>query len=93
MDDTDLIGQIVVSKRGRDCGLTFVVLNSCEEEFLFITDGRLRKVEKPKKKKMKHLTYTGYRSEVLRSMLLKEQYVTNRQVREELKKFDAMKSQ
>ena len=84
MNEADMAGQIVVSKCGRDSGLTLVVIGVCEEEFLFVADGRHRKVEKPKKKRLKHLKYTGLYSEKLRSMLLSNRQITNRQVREEL---------
>ena len=47
------IGQLVFSKCGRDKGLPFVVL-SVEGEYVFLADGQLRPLNKPKKKKAKH---------------------------------------
>ena len=49
-----LAGQAVVSKRGRDIGKPFVVLEVCGE-YLFLTDGDSRPITKPKKKKDKHV--------------------------------------
>lgn len=43
-------GQIVFSKCGRDKGRAFIVYDF-NEEYVFIVDGDLRKLEKPKKKK------------------------------------------
>ena len=43
-------GQVVFSKSGRDKGKAFIVYDY-NEEFVFIVDGVLRKLEKPKKKK------------------------------------------
>ena len=84
MIETDLIGQIVVSKCGRDSGRSFLVVGIAEEDFLYISDGRLRKIDKPKKKRMKHLMFTNRCSEKIRSQLLMCQHITNRQIREEL---------
>ena len=47
-------GRVVIPKLGRDKGRPMVVLK-VEDEFAYIADGRLRTVEKPKKKKLKHL--------------------------------------
>ena len=48
------VGQIVFSKRGRDKGLPFVVV-STEENYIWLADGKLRRIEKPKKKKRIHV--------------------------------------
>lgn len=47
-------GQIVRSKAGRDKGRHFIVYE-VEGQFLNLVDGSLRKIEKPKKKKFKHI--------------------------------------
>ncbi len=52
----DLLGQLVVSLAGRDKGCICAVVGESDEEgFVLIADGKVRKVEKPKKKKLKHL--------------------------------------
>ena len=48
-------GCVVRSKAGRDEGRYFIVLSLEGEEFAYVADGKLRKVEKPKKKKRMHL--------------------------------------
>lgn len=57
MEDTrDLkVGQIVKSKAGRDKGRVFLICQLVDEEFLLVCDGDLRKLSRPKKKKVKHL--------------------------------------
>jgi len=53
---TDLkIGQIVKSKAGRDKGKIFMVCQILDENFALVCDGDLRKLDSPKKKKVKHL--------------------------------------
>lgn len=49
------IGQVVRSKAGRDKGRYFIVIGIEGNDYVFIADGVLRKVENPKKKKLKHL--------------------------------------
>ncbi|MGF0096476.1 KOW domain-containing protein [Peptoniphilus sp. AGMB00490] len=57
MDNTFslLRGQVVRSKKGRDEGRVFVITEIIDDDFLFIVDGKLRKLDRPKKKKVKHL--------------------------------------
>ena len=53
---TDLrIGQIVKSKAGRDKNRVFIICEILDEQFIFVCDGDLRKLNSPKKKKVKHL--------------------------------------
>ena len=49
-----LVGDLVVSRAGRDKGRPFVVLRA-EEGFVYLVDGDLRRLEKPKKKKRMHV--------------------------------------
>ena len=52
-------GQVVFSKNGRDKGRAFVVL-SVEGEYLFLADGKMRPLKKPKKKKARHVQPTKH---------------------------------
>lgn len=53
---TDIkIGQLVKSKAGRDKGRIFIVCNVTDEQNVLVCDGDLRKLDSPKKKKIKHL--------------------------------------
>ena len=57
MDLTDKvkIGQVVKSKAGRDSGRVFLILSILDEEYVEVVDGDLRTLNRPKKKKIKHL--------------------------------------
>ena len=48
------VGQLVRSKAGRDKGVDFVVVKS-DNGYVYVADGRMRKLENPKKKKIKHI--------------------------------------
>ncbi len=48
-------GRVVISKAGRDAGRPMIVLSLEGEQYALVADGRHRTVEKPKRKKNKHL--------------------------------------
>lgn len=50
------VGNVVFSKKGRDKGRVFVVLLSLDADFVMIADGDTRKLDRPKKKRRRHLT-------------------------------------
>lgn len=49
-----MIGQFVISKAGHDKGEIYVIVAE-EKDFVYLSDGRLKLPEKPKKKKKKHI--------------------------------------
>lgn len=52
-------GQIVKSKAGHDKG-DFFIIYSIDNEYLYLTDGINRTVDKPKKKKVIHVQTTKF---------------------------------
>ncbi|MDD3840356.1 MAG: hypothetical protein PHP06_07245 [Clostridia bacterium] len=54
-NDKIKIGQLVLSKAGRDKGRYFLIWDIVDQDYVKIVDGDLRKIKKPKKKKIKHL--------------------------------------
>lgn len=56
MDRLTMIpGRVVLSTQGRDEGRYFIVLEVIDENFVIMADGLTRKIDHPKKKKVKHL--------------------------------------
>lgn len=51
-------GSVVKSKAGHDSG-SFYLVTAVEEEFVYIADGRRRKLEKPKRKNRRHIAKTN----------------------------------
>lgn len=49
------VGRVVLSKQGHDKGGWFLVVKVQDEKHVLIADGATRKLEKPKKKQIKHL--------------------------------------
>lgn len=49
------VGSVVYSRAGRDEGRFYVVIEIVDDSYVLIADGDVRKLAKPKKKKIKHL--------------------------------------
>ena len=75
------LGQVVISKAGRDAGKRFVVTRIIDDLYVAISDGDLRKIEKPKKKKIKHLELTGEVVNILEEKLTKNVRISNSEIR------------
>ncbi|AFK86050.1 KOW domain-containing RNA-binding protein [Thermoanaerobacterium saccharolyticum] len=86
MDDTS-IGRIVKSKAGRDKDRVFIIVGVADEKHVLISDGELRKIEKPKKKKLIHLQKYNEVDEKIKEKILSGKTVTNAEIIEALKQF------
>lgn len=56
----DLVGSVAISKAGRDKNKIFIIIGQEDDDYCLIADGRLRRIETPKRKKRKHLYITAY---------------------------------
>lgn len=74
-------GDIVYSLAGRDKDKVFIVLEVLDEHFALLADGDLRRVQKPKKKKIKHLKKTIITAELIKRKLAQGIKVTNTDLR------------
>ncbi|HZK37838.1 MAG TPA: KOW domain-containing RNA-binding protein [Clostridia bacterium] len=87
MELTDLdIGQIVKSKAGRDKGKFFVVFEKIDAKYVLIVDGSLRRIDRPKKKQIKHLAKTNIISNEIRAAILNNEKISNGFIRREFEK-------
>ena len=75
------IGSVVCSRAGRDAGRLFLVIGILDEEFVLLADGDLRKAERPKKKRRKHLSATGGRIEQAGAIARSGEGFNNAQIR------------
>lgn len=55
----------MISKAGRDKSRSLIVLETVDENHVLLVDGDLRKLERPKKKKVIHLQKTNRKTERL----------------------------
>lgn len=74
-------GQVVLSVAGRDAGRLFLIL-SIDDDFALIIDGKVRKLESPKRKRLRHLKPAG-------PILDITALTTNRQIRRMLASYSA----
>src|SRR5512137_347507 len=79
------LGDIVRSRSGRDSGRVFMVCGIIDDAFVLIADGDLRKREKPKKKRLKHLEPLGKAGAEMIEKLASGKRITDAEVRETLK--------
>jgi large subunit ribosomal protein L14e len=79
-------GQIVYSKAGRDKKRCFIILK-VEGEYVYLADGELRKVESPKKKKVKHIMPTVTQASGISQKLENGEKVSNSEVRKALAEY------
>ena len=77
------IGMIVKSEAGRDKG-TFHVAVGADDRCVYICDGKERKLEKPKRKNVKHISPTDIRIELSE--------MTNRKLRRLITEFKTQNS-
>ncbi len=82
------IGDLVLSESGRDKGRIFMIVGIIDEAYVYIADGSLRKLENPKKKKIKHLEFSGHASERIALKLSAGEKITNAELRKMLKDND-----
>ena len=78
-------GQIAKAVAGRDKEKYFVVLKVIDDDYCLITDGRTRKVDAPKKKKMKHLKITEHLAKNVKEKINANEMVTNSLIKDELR--------
>ncbi len=81
------VGQVVKSKAGRDKDRFFIVIGIVDEQYVLIADGDLRKIDKPKQKKIKHLfVYNNIISDEVRKRISGNEKINNLFLRRELEK-------
>ncbi len=82
------ISDIVRSTAGRDKGMLFLVI-ATEEGYAVLSDGRRRKLENAKRKKLKHLRFESRCESRAAQKLQSGEKVTNSELRRTLAEFTA----
>lgn len=58
MNSGSLVGRMAWSKAGRDKGKPYVIVETLNDKYVLVCDGAIRTLERPKKKKLMHLSVT-----------------------------------
>lgn len=78
-------GRVVVSTQGRDKGKAYMIVEIMDEAFVNVCDGDARKLDKPKKKRIKHLRARPYVLTELMNQLAAGRSVQNGELKKQLK--------
>lgn len=81
------VGQLVTASCGRDQGKLFFIVAIVDDNYVYIADGKSRKLDKPKLKKVKHLNIQSFIDDKVRVLLQHGENITDSLVRAELNKF------
>lgn len=74
------LGQVVISKQGRDNGTVYVVLKM-DASYCYVADGRKTTYQRPKKKNEKHLQVTHWISAEIKEALALGKAPTDAEIR------------
>ena len=83
---------LVVSKAGRDQGQLFYVIDA-DEQFVYLADGKSRRLEKPKRKKRKHVQQVPRTESRIAEKIRNGEKVLNSELRKELASLGQKQSQ
>lgn len=78
------VGRVVLSRAGRDQGHVFVIVDVIDENYVAIANGCQRKVDNPKKKKIKHLVAKPELLEEIREKIFAKKRIFDSEVRNRL---------
>ncbi|GAA3657032.1 KOW domain-containing RNA-binding protein [Asaccharospora irregularis] len=82
------VGQVVKVSAGRDEGRLFFIVKIVDENHVLISDGRKRKLDRPKLKKVKHLKKYNVINDQVKNKILSGEEITDSFLRAELTKLD-----
>ena len=83
---------IVKSIAGRDAGSLFFVL-ATEGDFLLLADGKRRRVENPKRKRLRHVVPTGLDAGAAAERIRSSEKVTNSELRKAIAAYSGKENQ
>jgi len=82
------IADVVTSLNGRDAGKVFLVVGT-DNEYSLLADGKGRRIEKPKRKKHKHIKRERKLDDQIATKLITGEKVTNNDIRRVLAAYTA----
>lgn len=80
------VGEVVISTAGHDIGEWYIVEETLGE-YVFLIDGKNKKLDNPKKKKRKHIISANFFAEEIAQKLTSRQNIQDAEVRKALKFF------
>lgn len=78
-----IIGGFALSKAGHDSGKCYVIFHM-DGEYVYLVDGKIRTIQRPKKKKIKHVNKLNFVDPILAAKVI-EKTVINEEIKRALK--------
>lgn len=79
-----VLGRVVISKAGRDRGRAFLITGIADDAHVYLADGMVRKLARPKKKKLMHLRIEPVSASSIAAKLESGAKVTDAEIRKSL---------
>ena len=86
-NDVD-VGQVVRSKAGRDKSKVFIVIDVVDDLYVLVVDGDYRRLDNPKKKKIRHLIVYKSVIEEIQNRIKNGDKINNAYIRKVLEPFN-----
>ena len=76
-----MVGMFAISKAGHDKNTVYIIAKEAEE-YVYVSDGRLKTLENPKKKNKKHIQIIKKEADdILKEKLINGQHIYNEEIR------------
>ncbi len=80
-ENSDLIGRVASSNAGRDEGRSSLIIGIIDEQYVYTADGEQRCLDRPKRKKLKHLSLQPVVAESIKAKLIEGKKVFDAEIR------------
>ncbi|NMA96052.1 MAG: RNA-binding protein [Clostridiales bacterium] len=81
------MGEIVRATAGRDKGKLFIVMDIIDDNYVWIVNGKNRTIDRPKKKKIRHLKAAGASDYQIREKILSGKKIFDSEISKILESF------
>lgn len=79
-----MIGKFATSKAGHDKTKMYIIINE-DLEYVYLVDGDLKPLDKPKKKRKKHIQIINKVDEIIQNKLETKQIIYNEDIKRAIK--------
>ena len=81
-----MTGMFATSKAGHDKGQLYIIIKE-DEEYVYLTDGRLKPVDGPKKKKKKHIQIIKKTDAAIQARIKEEKPLSNEIIKHAIREY------
>ena len=85
LQNNDLIGKVVLSKRGRDKGHLYVIIGHLSDSYVILSNGSTKTVQMPKEKNLKHINVLDDVDDEIKASIISKDRGTDLKIKRFLK--------